>query len=117
MPLLQNAKKALRSSRKKAIFNSRVKSILKTMLDRIKSDPTKDNLSSAFSSIDTAVKKNLIHRNKAGRMKVQLNKLVKTSSVPKAKKKATKKVVVSKKSAKSARGKKITKAKASVGKK
>ena len=35
-------------------------------------------LTSAQSSIDTAVKKNLIHKNKAARKKSQLSKLVKT---------------------------------------
>ena len=87
MPILQNAKKALRSSRKKTVFNSRVKSILKTTIDKIKKDPTKDNLSSAFSSIDKTVKRNLMHKNKAGRIKAQLSKLVKTSDTPEPKKK------------------------------
>ena len=102
MPLLQNAKKALRSSRRKAVFNSRVRSILKTTTDRMKKDPTKSNLSSAFSSIDKAVKKNLIHKNKASRLKAQLSKLVSANSAPEAKKPATKtaKKKVAKKSVK-----------------
>ena len=99
MPLLQNAKKALRSSRKKAVVNSRVRSILKTMTDKVKKEPTGENLSAAFSSIDRAAKKNLIHKNKAGRVKAQLSKLVKDSDAPKAKKAAPKKAAP-KKSAK-----------------
>lgn len=98
MPLLQNAKKALRSSRKKAVVNSRVRSILKTMTDKMKKEPTAENLAAAFSSIDKASKKNLIHKNKAGRIKAQLSKLVKDSETP-AKKAAPKKAT-SKKPAK-----------------
>ncbi len=97
MPILQNAKKALRASKKKAVFNSRVKSMLKTSIDKVKTNPTKDSLAKAFSRIDKAVKRNLIHKNKASRLKSQLNKVVKEGSktVTKAKKKTTKAVKTS----------------------
>lgn len=94
MPLLQNAKKALRSSRRKAIFNSRTKSLMKTMIDRMISTPTEENLATAYSSIDIAVKNNLLHKNKAGRLKGQLSKLSLRGT------KAPKKAVVKKASAK-----------------
>ena len=118
MPLLQNAKKALRSSRRKAIINSRIRSILKTMTDKMRKEPTEKNLSDAFSSIDKAVKRNLMHKNKAGRMKSQLSKLVVETKAPKAKKAVAKKSVkkVAKKTAKKA-VKKSTKAKSSTSKK
>jgi len=104
MPILQNAKKALRSSRKKTVFNSRVKSILKTMIDKIKKEPSEENLSSAFSSIDKAVKRKLMHKNKAARMKVQLSKLISTDG--NSKPKAEKKVAVKKTKTKASTGKK-----------
>jgi small subunit ribosomal protein S20 len=76
MPILKNAKKALRSSQKKAVVNGRVKSKLKTMVDRVLKTPNPESLSLAFSAIDKAVKGNLIHTNKAARFKSRLTKLV-----------------------------------------
>jgi small subunit ribosomal protein S20 len=76
MPILSSAKKALRSSAKKAAFNRVVKSKLKTALDSVKKAPATDTVSAAFSKIDKAVKRNLMHRNKAARLKSQVAKLV-----------------------------------------
>lgn len=91
MPLLANAKKALRVSKKKTEVNSRVKSILKTMVDKMKKSPSAENLRAAYSAVDTAVRKHLMHKNKAARVKSQLSKLskpgVKAATAP------TKKVV------------------------
>ena len=77
MPILANAKKALRVSKKKTEFNSRVKSILKTMVDKMKKSPSAENLRSAYSAVDKAVRKHLMHKNKAARVKSQLSKLSK----------------------------------------
>lgn len=76
MPILKNAKKALRSSKRKATVNSRVKSRMKTAIDSVKTMPSAETVSEAFSRIDRAVKYNLLHKNKAGRLKSQLSKLV-----------------------------------------
>lgn len=75
MPLLKNAKKALRSSQAKAAVNSRVKSRVKTSLDKVKVNPTPENLSAAFSSLDKALKRKLFHANKVARLKSQLSRL------------------------------------------
>ncbi len=74
MPILKNAKKALRNSARKAVVNSRVKSQMKTAIAAAKTAPGKEKLSAAYSSIDIAVKQNLIHHNKAARLKRQLSK-------------------------------------------
>jgi small subunit ribosomal protein S20 len=76
MPLLKNAKKALRVSRRKTVVNRRVKSVVSTMVDKMKTEPTMLNLQAAFSAIDKAVKRNIFHRNKAARHKSQLAKLL-----------------------------------------
>lgn len=76
MPILKNAKKALRSSQKKAEINGRVKSMLKTMTDKMIKEPTADILNLAFSAIDKAKKRNIIHANKAARLKSRMSKLV-----------------------------------------
>ncbi|HYD34942.1 MAG TPA: 30S ribosomal protein S20 [Vitreimonas sp.] len=77
MPILSNAKKALRSSERKAAVNRVVKSKLKTALDKVKAAPTADTLSTAFSALDKAVRRHMLHRNKAARLKSQVSKLVK----------------------------------------
>lgn len=75
MPILKNAKKALRVSKKKTLINRTVKSKVKSALDRVKKTPEPKNLAAAFSAIDRAVKKNLINKNKAARLKSQAAKL------------------------------------------
>jgi small subunit ribosomal protein S20 len=74
MPILQNAKKALRVSKRKAAVNRPVRSRLKTAVDAVKKKAKNSSLSSAFSAIDKAVKRNVIHRKKAARLKSQLAK-------------------------------------------
>ena len=73
MPILQNAKKALRSSQRKAEVNRRIKSRMKTMMDKVKAEPTPENLRNAYAAIDTAAKR-VIHPNRAARLKSQLSK-------------------------------------------
>ena len=85
MPILQNAKKALRVSKRKTVVNSRVKSIMKTMIDKVTKQPTGENLSEAYSAVDIAVKNNLVQKNKAARVKAQLGKLVKPGAKKPAK--------------------------------
>ncbi len=74
MPILSNAKKALRVSQRKTLANRRVKAQLKTALDQAKAKPSAEALSAAFSRIDKSVKNHLLHRNKAARLKSQLAK-------------------------------------------
>lgn len=76
MPILKNAKKALRASKKKTIINTQVKSKLKTAIDEMKKNPAADKLSSAFSAVDRSVKKNILQKNKAARIKSSLSKLL-----------------------------------------
>ena len=80
MPILRNAKKALRVSHRKALQNKVVKSKVKTMVDKAKKLASPETLSTAFSAIDKAVKHNIFHANKAARMKSQLSRLSKTSA-------------------------------------
>jgi small subunit ribosomal protein S20 len=102
MPILANAKKALRVSKKKTAINKRVKSLLKTFVDKVFKSPTLENASEAFSRVDKAVKKNVIHKNKAARMKQQISKIVagKTTNTAAPKKSAVKKTAAKKKPAK-----------------
>ncbi len=76
MPILKNAKKALRVSKRKTLVNRAVKSKVKTAMDAFKANPSEDTLKKAFSTVDKSVKKNIIHRNKAARIKARLAKSV-----------------------------------------
>lgn len=73
MPLLSNAKKALRSSKRKAIVNSRVRSRMRTALKNVAEKPSAETIATAYSAIDTACKRNLLHKNKASRLKSQIS--------------------------------------------
>jgi len=77
MPLLRNAKKALRQSLAKAEINRRVKSQVKTAVDKAHAKPSSEAVSGAFSALDRALKSHLFHRNKVARVKSQLSRLVK----------------------------------------
>lgn len=76
MPILRNAKKALKASKKKTIINTQVKSKLKTAIDNMKKSPAADKLNLAFSAVDRGVKKNILQKNKAARLKSSLSKLL-----------------------------------------
>ncbi|MDR0463015.1 MAG: 30S ribosomal protein S20 [Pseudomonadales bacterium] len=75
MPILKNAKKALRASKRKNIVNRSIKSRLKTATDKVTASKKPADANSAFSAIDKAVKKNIIHKNKAARLKSRVSKL------------------------------------------
>jgi ribosomal protein S20 len=76
MPILANAKKALRSSQRKQVINTRTRSRLRTMIEACRTSPTAVTLSNAFSSIDIAIKNHIIHDNKGARLKRQLSRLI-----------------------------------------
>ena len=74
MPILKNAKKALRVSQKKTTINRRTKSKMKTAISRAKKKPNKVNQALAARAIDRAAKKNVLHSNKAARLKAKVAK-------------------------------------------
>lgn len=76
MPILANAKKALRASLRKQVMNTRTRSRLRTTIDGCRKAPTAVTLSKAFSSIDIAIKNHIIHDNKGARLKRQLSRLI-----------------------------------------
>lgn len=88
MPVTKTAKRALRSSTRKAGINTLLKTNLEKAIRLAKKSKTAKNVIAAMSLADRAAKKNLIHRNKANRIKSSLSKLVaaKASKPSKAKK-------------------------------
>ncbi|MFH2118512.1 MAG: 30S ribosomal protein S20 [Candidatus Paceibacterota bacterium] len=99
MPILDNAKKALRASKRKAAYNQVVKSRAKTAVVLMSRNPSMELLSEAYKAIDKAVKRHIYQANKGARMKAQLAKLVKPTKLvakPKVAKKVTKKAAPAK---------------------
>jgi small subunit ribosomal protein S20 len=81
MPIIKSAKKRVRVAAKASIRNSKTKRSLKSSLKQLTSKPTSDSLSLAFSNIDKAQKKGIIHKNKAARLKKQASAKAKASNV------------------------------------
>jgi len=79
MPILKNAKKALRVSTRKAAHRQTTKSRVKTMLDAHKKKPSTDTASKAFSAIDRAAKKHILPKKKASHLKSQIARLLSTT--------------------------------------
>lgn len=75
MPILANAKKALRVSQRKAAINSLVRSRLRTTMEVARKKPAAREVNEAFSAIDKAIKGKIIHANKGARYKHQLSTL------------------------------------------
>lgn len=76
MPIIKSAIKALRQDKKRALANKPVRSRIKTTSDAMKAKPGAEALTAAYSAIDKAAKRNIVHRNKAARLKSQLAKLL-----------------------------------------
>lgn len=96
MPIIKSAKKRVRVARKASIRNSKTKRGMREALKAFSAKPAAQSHSEAQSAIDTAVKKGVIHRNKAARMKKQAAAKAKAVGVKPAKavKKAAPKAAV-----------------------
>ena len=100
MPIIKSAKKRVRTARKAAIRNSRTRRGLRDALKAFSAKPAAQSHSSAQSKLDLAVKRGVIHKNKAARLKRQAAAKAKAAGVkpskatkakPAAKKPAAKK--------------------------
>lgn len=76
MPVLKHAKKKLRQDKKRTVANETVKDTYKELLKVAKTKKTDEAIRKAFSGLDKAAKKHIIHANKAARLKSSLTKLV-----------------------------------------
>lgn len=72
MPVTRSANKKMRVDEKRTVVNVRRKRNLKTVLKKAQESRAAEVLREAISQIDKAVKNNLIHKNKAARLKSQL---------------------------------------------
>ena len=89
----KSAKKRIQIAERNRLINKSYKSTVKTLTkktlencEKYKKDPNDDNmnlvktsLNKAFSLIDKAVKKNILHKNNGANKKSKINNLVKTA--------------------------------------
>src|SRR5262245_3198362 len=108
MPIIKSAKKRVRVARKAAIRNSKVKRSLRASLKAFAAGNKSDDARKVQSDLDRAVKKGIIHKNKAARKKKQLAAQAKAAGVKPAAKKAAPKATVKKAPAKKTVTKKTT---------
>lgn len=76
MPIIKSAKKKLRKDKKRTAQNQKKKNNLKDVIKKAAKNPTEKIIRDAVSVIDKATKRNIIHKNKAGRIKSKLAKLL-----------------------------------------
>jgi small subunit ribosomal protein S20 len=85
MPVLKHAKKKQRQDKKRMLKNKKEKVVFKDLVKKAKATKSAKDMNAAFKAIDKAAKKNLIHKNKAARLKSSLSKLTngKAAGAPK----------------------------------
>lgn len=81
MPIIKSAKKRVKTTRAATIRNAKTKRTLKSALKAFVKSPSAKTLGAAQSEIDTAAKKNVIHKNKAARLKSHLAASAKANNV------------------------------------
>ena len=81
MPLIKSAKKRVHTAKKASVRNSKTKRSLKGALKVFRKKPTASSHSKAQSNVDKAVKKGLVHKNKAARTKRKLAAHAKAAGV------------------------------------
>jgi small subunit ribosomal protein S20 len=74
MPILKNAKKKLRQDKLRTARNNKIKEKYKNLIKSAKVKKTLETISKAFTAIDKAAKQNIIHKNKAARLKSSISK-------------------------------------------
>ena len=74
MPVIKQAIKKVRQDKRKAEINLAVRSKYKKAVQAFRKNPTVAALKAAYQALDRAAKTNVIHRNKAARLKSRLSK-------------------------------------------
>lgn len=99
MPIIKSAAKRVKQASKRQVRNALTKRNLRDSTKALEAGVVtkgKKNLdellANVYGAYDTAVKKNLMHKNKAARKKSHYSTLVKSTSTSKTKKTTTKKI-------------------------
>ena len=81
MPVLPSSAKALRRDRRRQVVNYTIRARVRAAVaDVVKGKATPQALARAYSLLDRAAKKRVIHPNKAARVKSSLSRLLTVSS-------------------------------------
>lgn len=80
MPVIKSAKKKLRQDKKREKTNKILRTAFRDAVKKARKSKTSENIIKAIKLTDKAVKKRLIHKNKAARIKSSLSKLITKSS-------------------------------------
>jgi len=100
MPISRSAKKSLRKSITNRKSNLTLKNKFKDTVKKFLAKPSPDKVREVQSMIDKAVKRGIIHKNKAARIKSQLSKKISKITETKVVKKTAKKKIIKKTSKK-----------------
>lgn len=74
MPIIRSAIKKVRKDKTRTARNAKRELDLKSLIKKVRINKTAKDLQAAFSALDKAAKVNLIHPNKAARLKSRLSK-------------------------------------------
>lgn len=81
MPIIKSAKKRVAQSRKanerNKHYNTKMRTLVKNVLKASDAAKVEKMLPETFSAIDTALKKNLLHKNNAARQKSKVTRALK----------------------------------------
>ena len=72
MPVIKSAQKKLRQDKKRTRDNQRLHTAYQSAIKAVEEKPSKKTIARAQSIIDKAAKHNVIHDNKAARLKRQV---------------------------------------------
>lgn len=75
MPITKSAKKKLRQDEKRRKNNAVVKNLLRSAIKKAVKKPSEASVKAVQKIADKAVKLNIIHKNKAARIKSKFSKL------------------------------------------
>ena len=84
----KDVKKRLKTSLKVKARNREIKSELRSLIKKTEANPVKENLKAAFSLLDKASRKKIIHKNTVSRIKSRLSRLSNKPTTPGAEAKA-----------------------------
>ncbi|MDP1722849.1 MAG: 30S ribosomal protein S20 [Candidatus Gottesmanbacteria bacterium] len=79
MPITKQAVKKLRRDRSVETHNAKIRAGMRDAVKSMRRHPTVKALSLAFGRLDKAAKNNIVHKNKAARLKSRLSRLLKKS--------------------------------------
>lgn len=95
MPIIKSSKKSLRVGQRRKVENDLVRSKIKSAVKgaklsiAAKKDDVAEKLETLYRELDLAAKKNVIHRNKAARLKSRITKSADKSETSVASKKTS----------------------------